>query len=378
MKVLSIFGTRPEAIKMAPVVKRLHQQLGTNAKVCVTAQHRHMLDQILNLFSIQPDYDLNLMKENQDLVYLSNSILKGVTEVLKDFQPDRVIVQGDTSSTLFASMAAFYTRVPIAHVEAGLRSNNLYSPWPEEGNRKITSHLSDFHFAPTQSAADNLYREGIPENRIFITGNTVIDALFMAKEQLNANAALLKEMQEKFSFLDPKKKLILVTGHRRENFGHGFLEICSALAKLAEDSSIQIVYPAHLNPNVQKPVQEMLSHLKNIYLMEPLDYLPFIYLMEKSYLILTDSGGIQEEAPSLGKPVLVMRNVTERPEGILSGTVKLVGTDMNNIIKEVTQLLGSDEHYQKMSLAHNPYGDGKAADRIVKIMTDDSKLGVLR
>lgn len=366
MKLLSIIGTRPEAIKMASVIKALAKTLGQDSKVCVTAQQRHMLDQMLNLFSIQPDYDLNIMQKNQDLVYLSSSILTGVTKVLQDFKPDRVIVQGDTITAFFASLAAYYARIPVAHIEAGLRSGNIYFPWPEEMYRKLISNIADLHFAPTESAAENLLREGISKNKIFVTGNTVIDALFMALKKINNSPELLKEIQQQFSFISSDKKIILVTGHRRENLGKGILDICTALTKLAEDRSLQIVYPVHLNPNVQEPVRNLLSSYDNIYLLDPLDYLPFIYLMKKSYLILTDSGGIQEEAPSLGKPVLVMRDVTERTEGVASEIVKLVGTNPDKIVSETRKLLTDNNYYKKISLTHNPYGDGNATSRIVE------------
>ncbi len=366
MKILSIFGTRPEAIKMAPVIKILHQHFGSDcAKICVTAQHRSMLDQILELFAIKPDYDLNIMRRNQSLNDVTAHILKKMRIVLKEFVPDMILVQGDTTTTLAASLAAFYEKIPVGHIEAGLRSDNIYSPWPEELNRRITSMVSEHHFAPTQLAAENLYRSGIAEMKITITGNTVIDALLQTHEKFSQDNNLVEKMHHEFSFLDPDKKIILVTGHRRESFGEGFQHICEALATLSLHPDVQIVYPVHLNPNVQKPVQNLLGSYKNIFLIPPLDYLPFVYLMKRSYLILTDSGGIQEEAPSLGKPVLIMRNVTERPEGITAGTALLVGTNKNKIVSETTNLLENSERYQQMSLAHNPYGDGKASLRIL-------------
>ncbi len=366
MKILSIFGTRPEAIKMAPVIKILHQHFGNNcAKVCVTGQHRSMLDQILELFAIKPDYDLNIMRRNQNLTDITADILKKLRIVLKEFQPDMILVHGDTTTTFAASLAAFYEKIPVSHVEAGLRSNNIYSPWPEELNRRITSMVSEHHFAPTQLAAENLYRAGIAEIKITITGNTVIDALLQTHKKLTQDLNLMMRMHREFSFLDSNKKIILVTGHRRENFGEGFRHVCEALATLSLHPDVQIVYPVHLNPNVQKPVQKLLASYKNIFLIPPLDYLPFVYLMERSYLILTDSGGVQEEAPSLGKPVLIMRNVTERPEGVTAGTAILVGTDKNMIVAETTNLLENSERYLQMSLAHNPYGDGNASLRIV-------------
>jgi UDP-N-acetylglucosamine 2-epimerase (non-hydrolysing) len=366
MKILSIFGTRPEAIKMAPVIKILHQHFGSDcAKVCVTGQHRSMLDQILELFAIKPDYDLNIMRRNQNLTDITAHILKKLRIVLKEFQPDMILVHGDTTTTLAASLAAFYEKIPVSHVEAGLRSHNIFSPWPEELNRRITSMVSEHHFAPTKLAAENLYRDGIAEIKITITGNTVIDALLQTHEKLTQDPGLAAKMRHEFRFLDPDKKIILVTGHRRENFGEGFQHICEALALLSLHPNIQIVYPVHLNPNVQKPVQNLLATYKNIFLIPPLEYLPFVYLMQRSYLILTDSGGIQEEAPALGKPVLIMRNVTERPEGLTAGTALLVGTDKDKIVAETTSLLENSERYQQMSLAHNPYGDGKASLRIL-------------
>lgn len=376
MKILSIFGTRPEAIKMAPVVKVLHEHFGQeNAKICVTAQHRSMLDQILHLFAIYPDFDLNLMRPNQNLSRLTAQILTKLRLVFKEFLPDLVLVHGDTTTTLAASLAAFYEKIPVGHVEAGLRSENIYSPWPEELNRRFASIICEYHFAPTQLAADNLIRAGIPASKITVTGNTVIDALLQTNVQLNANPQLLTELQNKFSFLNPEKKLILVTGHRRENFGEGFQHICSALAALSHCDGVEIIYPVHLNPNVQKPVTNILGNCKNVFLTAPLDYLPFVYLMNRAYLILTDSGGIQEEAPALGKPVLVMRNVTERPEGVAAGTAKLVGTDKDKIISETLSLLNNPVKYQQMSLSHNPYGDGKASHRILSTLigiTDSS------
>ena len=370
MKILSIFGTRPEAIKMAPVVKLLHQHFGQQqAKICVTAQHRSMLDQILQLFAITPDYDLNIMRPNQSLGRITAQVLNKLRKVFKDFKPDLVLVHGDTTTTLAASLAAFYEKIPVGHVEAGLRSDNIYSPWPEELNRRVASMVCEYHFAPTQLAADNLVKAGIPTSKIAITGNTVIDALLQTHAQLTNNQQLLLELQNQFSFLNPDKKLILVTGHRRENFGEGFQQICTALAALSHCDNVEIIYPVHLNPNVQKPVAGILGHCQNVYLTSPLDYLPFVYLMSRAYLILTDSGGIQEEAPALGKPVLVMRNVTERPEGVIAGTAKLVGTDKDKIISETLSLLNNPANYQQMSLSHNPYGDGKASERILAKLT---------
>lgn len=365
MKILSIFGTRPEAIKMAMVVNALAATLRQDAKVCVTAQHRHMLDPVLEIFAIRPDFDLNVMQDNQALVQLSQVILQSVSEVLHTFKPDRVLVHGDTTTTFFASLAAFYQHIPVAHIEAGLRSGDVYAPWPEEINRKLTTHIADLHFAPTQCAADNLKREGIKDQHIVVTGNTVIDALLFARNKIHTTPSLLQTLQQQFSFLHPDKKMLLVTGHRRENFGQGLQDICRALIKLAEDPMLQIVFPVHLNPNVQSTVRQLLNDCHNIHLLSPIDYLPFVYLMEKSYLILTDSGGIQEEAPSLGKPVLVMRDITERPEGVLAGTVKMVGTHPDTIVHEVTRLQHDPAYYQQMSCAHNPYGDGTATEKIM-------------
>jgi len=365
MKILSIFGTRPEAIKMAPVVKALTKTFGDSAKICVTAQHRNMLDQVLHLFEIKPEFDLDIMKANQNLADITCAVLKGVSNIFKEFKPDRILVHGDTTTTLGATLAAYYEKIPVAHVEAGLRSNNIYSPWPEEINRKLTGGIADLHFAPTQLAANNLLNEGIPENQIVITGNTVIDALLHTQSLLHKNSELQNSIKTKFPFLNDNNKLILVTGHRRESFGDGFQRICEAIAEIANLPGVEILYPVHLNPNVQKPVYDLLSKLPNVFLIEPQDYLPFVYLMDRSYLILTDSGGIQEEAPALGKPVLVMRDVTERPEGIAAGTVKLVGTNKEKIISEVTKLITDQNYYNQISFAHNPYGDGKATQRII-------------
>lgn len=366
IKILTIFGTRPEAIKMAPLVNALNNQKGINAKVCVTAQHREMLDQVLDLFTIIPDYDLNIMKPGQVLSEVTTNILLGLEPILKEFQPQLVLVHGDTSTTLSASLAAFYQQIPIGHVEAGLRTRNLSSPWPEEGNRKLTGAITKLHFPPTISSKINLLNEGVHPNDIEVTGNTVIDALIEVTNKLKNDYQLSSTLAEKFSQLNDDKKLILVTGHRRESFGHGFERICEALAEIAsKHSNVQIVYPVHLNPNVLEPVNRILSGLNNIFLIEPQDYLPFIYLMNKAYIILTDSGGIQEEAPSLGKPVLVMRDVTERPEAVSGGTVLLVGTDKNKIVNAIEHLLQDEHHYNQMSRSHNPYGDGQACQKII-------------
>lgn len=366
MKILTILGTRPEAIKMAPVIKSLEKHFGSEAKVCVTAQHRQMLDQVLDLFAIKPDFDMNVMQTQQTLTGLTCNILEKFDRLFSEHKVERVIVHGDTTTTLAATLAAFYKQIPVTHVEAGLRSHNIYSPWPEEINRKLTSGIADLNFAPTKAAKMNLVNEGVSPEKIFVTGNTVIDALLDTKRLIDNNLSIKNELTQKFSFLDQKKKLILITGHRRENFGDGFRKICEAIAEIAERKDVEIVYPVHLNPNVLVPVKATLSQFDNVHLIEPLDYLPFVFLMQQSYLILTDSGGIQEEAPSLGKPVLVMRNTTERPEAVEAGTVKLVGTDKNLIVLETTRLLDDTEYYNSMSFAHNPYGDGKATSRITQ------------
>ncbi|MBW5894699.1 non-hydrolyzing UDP-N-acetylglucosamine 2-epimerase [Pectobacterium polaris] len=366
MKVLTVFGTRPEAIKMAPLVHALAQDGAFESRICVTAQHREMLDQVLRLFDITPDYDLDIMRPGQGLSEISCRILSGLEPVMAEFKPDLVLVHGDTTTTLATSLAAFYQRIPVGHVEAGLRTGNLYSPWPEEANRKLTGHLAMYHFAPTENSRQNLLREHLSDRHIFVTGNTVIDALFWVRDRILGDAALRRSLDEKYAFLDDNKKLILVTGHRRESFGGGFERICSALADIARrHPEVQIVYPVHLNPNVSEPVNRILSGIDNVMLIAPQDYLPFVYLMNRSYMILTDSGGIQEEAPSLGKPVLVMRDTTERPEAIEAGTVKLVGTEVTSIVDAVSMLLTDEEAYQAMSRAHNPYGDGQACQRIV-------------
>lgn len=371
-KVLVVFGTRPEAIKMAPVVRALSNDNRFESKVCVTAQHREMLDQVLDLFGITPDYDLNLMKAGQTLAEVTSGILLELTPVLKDFKPDVVLVHGDTATTFSASLAAYYEQIAVGHVEAGLRTGNIYSPWPEEGNRKLTGALTKYHFAPTDTSKENLLKEDYSAESIFITGNTVIDALLMIKQQIEDNTELSSNLAEQFSMLDESKKLILVTGHRRESFGGGFERICEALAQTAKNHpDCQILYPVHLNPNVQEPVNRILKSINNIYLVEPQQYLPFVYLMNRANIILTDSGGIQEEAPSLGKPVLVMRDTTERPEAVDAGTVKLVGTDVVKITTALNELLENDIAYKTMSRAHNPYGDGKACQRICDILAKD-------
>lgn len=372
MKVLTVFGTRPEAIKMAPLVHALAKDPHFEAKVCVTAQHREMLDQVLKLFSIVPDYDLNIMQPGQGLTEITCRILEGLKPVLESFKPDVVLVHGDTTTTMAASLAAFYQRIPVGHVEAGLRTGDLSSPWPEEGNRTLTGHLATYHFAPTETSRQNLLRENIADNRITITGNTVIDALFWVRDRVLNDEALRSELTQRYPFLANGKKMILVTGHRRESFGRGFEQICQALAEIAANNpDVQIVYPVHLNPNVSEPVNRILGHVENVILIEPQDYLPFVWLMNRAWLILTDSGGIQEEAPSLGKPVLVMREMTERPEAVSAGTVCLVGTDSQRIVNEVTRLLHDESAYQAMSRAHNPYGDGQACHRILSALKNN-------
>ncbi|HHR1401545.1 non-hydrolyzing UDP-N-acetylglucosamine 2-epimerase [Klebsiella oxytoca] len=372
MKVLTVFGTRPEAIKMAPLVHALARDPHFEAKVCVTAQHREMLDQVLKLFSIVPDYDLNIMQPGQGLTEITCRILEGLKPVLESFKPDMVLVHGDTTTTMAASLAAFYQRIPVGHVEAGLRTGDLSSPWPEEGNRTLTGHLATYHFAPTETSRQNLLRENIADNRITITGNTVIDALFWVRDRVLSDEALRNELTQRYPFLANGKKMILVTGHRRESFGRGFEQICHALAEIAANNpDVQIVYPVHLNPNVSEPVNRILGHVENVMLIEPQDYLPFVWLMNRAWLILTDSGGIQEEAPSLGKPVLVMREMTERPEAVSAGTVCLVGTDSQRIVNEVTRLLHDESAWQAMSRAHNPYGDGQACHRILSALKNN-------
>lgn len=364
--VLVVFGTRPEAIKMAPVIAALKSNRHLETKVCVTAQHREMLDQVLRLFEIEPDFDLNVMKWGQDLSDTTCGVLRGMREVFSSYRPDRILVHGDTTTTFAASLAAYYHRIAVAHVEAGLRTGNLYAPWPEEANRKLTGSLADLHFAPTELAKRNLVAEGIDPQRIHVTGNTVIDALLWVVGFLESHPNINRSLEQQFAFLDRSKKLILVTGHRRESFGPGFERICRALAGIASRENVEVVYPVHLNPNVREPVFRLLNGARNVHLVEPLDYLPFVYLMRRAYFVLTDSGGIQEEAPSLGKPVLVMRETTERPEAIAAGTVKLVGTSEETILLETDRLLSDQTHYESMSRAANPYGDGKASQRIVQ------------
>lgn len=380
MKVLSVFGTRPEAIKMAPLVKALESDNYFNSKVAVTAQHREMLDQVLELFDIKPDFDLNLMEPGQDLYDITSKVLLGLRDVISEFKPDLVLVHGDTATTFAATLAAFYQQVAVGHVEAGLRTGNMYSPWPEEANRVLTGRLARWHFAPTERNKQALLAEKVSDEYIAITGNTVVDALHMVVKKITESSALRQQIAEtlKNSGLPLNvvdQQYILVTGHRRENFGKGFESICSALHDLAiANPDTHFIYPVHLNPNVQEPVKRLLGKLSNVHLIEPLGYEPFVYLMQHAYLVLTDSGGVQEEAPGLGKPVLVMRDTTERPEAVEAGTVRLLGTDTNLIHTAVQELLDDKEIYQKMSKAHNPYGDGKASERILAFIKNSSRV----
>ena len=368
-KVLALFGTRPEAIKMAPVVRELQERADIALEVCVTAQHRTMLDSVLELFAINPDYDLNVMRPGQDLYSLSTALLNGIKDILAQARPDLVLVHGDTTTCFIGALASFYQQVKVAHVEAGLRTGNLSSPWPEEANRKLTATLATLHFAPTFQARANLLAEGIAEDTVHVTGNTVIDALLQAKKRLDHDPGLTADFSDTFAELDHEKKIILVTGHRRESFGRGFAQICAAIREIVErHQDGQVVYPVHLNPNVLGPVTSELANRERIILMEPLDYLPFVSLMARAEVILTDSGGIQEEAPSLGKPVLVMRDNSERPEAIEAGTVRLVGTEVGKITTEVAELLTNRQSYEAMSRASNPSGDGLAAGRIADVI----------
>ncbi|WP_085744995.1 non-hydrolyzing UDP-N-acetylglucosamine 2-epimerase [Pseudomonas sp. R45(2017)] len=370
LKTLCVFGTRPEAIKMAPLALSLAADERFEAKVCVTGQHRQMLDQVLDLFEIKPDFDLNIMKPGQDLTDVTTAILQSMKKVFAEYKPDIVLVHGDTATTFATTLAAYYQQIPVAHVEAGLRTGNLYSPWPEEANRKLTGALAAVHFAPTETSRQNLLKEGVAEASIHVTGNTVIDALLDVVSRVSNTASLQQAFHEQFSFIGEGKRVILVTGHRRESFGDGFENICKALATTAKAfPDVEIVYPVHLNPNVREPVNRLLAGIGNIHLIEPLEYLPFVWLMNRSYLILSDSGGIQEEAPSLGKPVLVMRDTTERPEAVEAGTVKLVGTAVDAITSNLSRLLTDSDAYEQMSYAHNPYGDGKACARILETLS---------
>jgi UDP-N-acetylglucosamine 2-epimerase len=366
MRILTVFGTRPEAIKMAPVVRALAAAPGVRALVCVTAQHREMLDQVLDLFDIRPDHDLDLMRAGQGLTHVTTGVLERLGDVLRAERPDRILVQGDTTTTMAASLAAFYEKIPVGHVEAGLRTGNVFSPWPEEMNRRITTLIADLHFPPTEQARDNLLREGVDPARIVVTGNTVIDALLDAVALLDANPARAAALDAALPRLDPTKRLILATGHRRENFDGGLERVARGLLRLAQRGDVEVVYPVHLNPNVQRAARGVLGEHPAIHLIPPLDYLPFVNLMRKAALIITDSGGVQEEAPSLGKPVLVTRDTTERPEAVQAGTVRLVGTDTEQLVAEASRLLDDEVAYAAMSFAHNPYGDGRAAARIVE------------
>lgn len=371
-KLLLVFGTRPEAIKMASIIEMLKNDSRFEYKVCVTGQHKEMLDQVLQLFNIKPDYDLGIMRPGQTLISITTSILEGLNNILINDKPDIMLVHGDTTTTLAATLAGYYHQVKVGHVEAGLRTGNIYSPWPEEGNRKITGALANLHFAPTQASKDNLLNEGVNESSIFVTGNTVVDSLLLAKKILDENQNIKSEFEESFSFLNDQRRIILITGHRRESFGKGFEEICHSIKVLSQKfPMVDFVYPVHLNPNVLEPVHRILKGVPNIYLIAPQDYMPFVYLMSKSYLILTDSGGIQEEAPSLGKPVLVLRETTERPEAVNAGTVILVGSSKEKIINNVSMLLDDLDVYNTMARAHNPYGDGKAAQRILDALVQN-------
>lgn len=380
-KILIVFGTRPEAIKMAPLVKEFQKHTDKFATiVCVTGQHREMLDQVLEIFEIKSDFDLNIMKQGQDLYDVTSKILMGMRDVLKNTNPDVVLVHGDTATSTAAALAAFYQQIPVAHIEAGLRTHNIYSPWPEEMNRQLTGRIATYNFAPTKLSKQNLLREGIDEKSIYVTGNTVIDALHTVVSRIENNKDLnikLQEILNKSGYdinrLNGDRKLVLITGHRRENFGDGFISICEAIKKLSEKyPMVDFVYPMHLNPNVRKPIREIFGEsfnkIENLYFIEPLEYLSFVFLMEKSSIVLTDSGGIQEEAPGLGKPVIVMRDTTERPEAVDAGTVKLVGTNYDKIVDEVSTLLDDEDTYKIMSQAINPYGDGLACERIVKAL----------
>jgi len=374
VKVLVVFGTRPEAIKMAPLVKALQSDTFFDARLAVTAQHREMLDQVLALFSLQPEYDLDVMRPGQDLYDVTSKVLLGLRDVLTDFRPDLVLVHGDTATTFAGTLAAFYQQIPVGHVEAGLRTGNLYSPWPEEANRQLTGRLARWHFAPTERNQNALLAEGVSSDDVLVTGNTVIDALQWVVQKVEETPALQSEIHNALSVAGLEvdltgQRYVLITGHRRENFGNGFENICQALKALAETNpDVHFVYPVHLNPNVQGPVKRLLDGLANVHLIEPLGYEPFVYLMQNAYLVLTDSGGVQEEAPGLGKPVLVMRDTTERPEAVDAGTVRLVGTESSVIRDAVQQLLDDQSVYERMSLAHNPYGDGKACSRIVEFL----------
>lgn len=378
-KVLLVFGTRPEAIKMVPLVLELKKHPDIETHVCVTGQHREMLDQVLDLFNITPDYDLNIMKQGQDLYDITSRVILGMKDVLNDCKPNIVFVHGDTTTSTATALATFYKQIPVAHVEAGLRTYNIYSPWPEEMNRQITGRIASIHFAPTLNSKQNLLLEGIKENNIYVTGNTVIDTLYLVKDKIYTDNILATKIEESITQngynidrINKNKKLVLITGHRRENFGDGFMNICNAIKHLSlKYPNVDFIYPMHLNPNVRKPINDIFGKertINNLFFIEPLEYLSFVYLMDKSYLVLTDSGGIQEEAPGFGKPVLVMRDTTERPEAVEAGTVKLVGTNKDIIITEVSELIDNEKYYQTMSQANNPYGDGNASKLIVDVI----------
>lgn len=368
MRILTIFGTRPEAIKLFPLIRRLSNTAGVTSLVCVTAQHRGLLDQILEPFGIRPDVDLDVMRERQDLTHITTAVLHGLRDVIAELRPDRVLVQGDTTTAMAAALAAFYAKVPVGHVEAGLRTGDVMAPWPEEMNRRLATVLADLHFAPTEGARANLLREGVPDARILVTGNTVVDALLDALDLLDRNQGQARAVQALLPSLDPAKRMILVTGHRRENFAGGLERVAGGLRRLADRGDVDIIYPVHPNPNVQEPVKALLGGHPAVHLLPPLEYLPFVTLMRGATLIVTDSGGIQEEAPSLGKPVLVTRDITERPEAVQAGTVELVGTDADRLFSRASRLLDDPQAYAAMSVAHNPYGDGQAARRIVEAL----------
>jgi UDP-N-acetylglucosamine 2-epimerase len=378
MRILSVIGTRPEAIKMAPIIRRLAAAPGVTSLVCVTAQHRHMLDQVLNLFSIRPDRDLDVMRDGQGLTWVTTSVLERIASVYAELRPERVLVQGDTTTTFAASLGGFYAKLPVGHVEAGLRTGDVQSPWPEEINRRLTTHLADLHFSPTHQARLNLLREGIDPSRIVVTGNTVIDSLFDALAILDADSVRRAEVERTLPGIDPAKRVVLVTGHRRENFDGGLERVARGLLRLAARGDVVIVYPVHPNPNVRRVAETLLGSHDAIQLLPPLDYLPFVHLMRRADLIITDSGGVQEEAPSLGKPVLVTRDTTERPEAVEAGTVELVGTDTELLVARASRLLDDNAAYERMSFAHNPYGDGKAAARIVEALLRIQRQGELR
>jgi UDP-N-acetylglucosamine 2-epimerase (non-hydrolysing) len=369
LRILTIFGTRPEAIKLLPVVTAFEACPGLTHATCVTAQHRQLLDQVLDVFGARPQFDLDIMKPGQDLTHITTAVLSGVGEVIDEFRPDWVVVQGDTTTSFASALAAFYRKVKVAHVEAGLRTGNLYSPWPEEANRKLVTQVTNVHFPPTETAANNLRREAVPEDNILVTGNTVIDALLWVAGRFDQDTTRDAALAKRFDFLDSDKRLILVTGHRRENFDGGLERVCRALAEIARRGDVQIVYPVHLNPNVQKTAQAVLAGSSDVHLIEPQDYLPFVWLMKRCYLIVTDSGGIQEEGPTLGKPVLVTRDTTERPEAIEAGTARLIGTATAPLVAAVNELLDDPAAYAAMAHAANPFGDGQASARIVQRLT---------